>query len=247
LRGSLDETKAILQVEELATGGGICHSDSTIFSGESKMATIACLHAATSNIALFETALRTLDYDDIQLLHRVESELLTSAIEAGEVTADIANDVRQILEEMCRHADAVIVTCTTLGIVALEAKAFSKPVIRVDAALARAAAGYHGAVLVLCTAHATLDATTRLFEAFIPDGRLAVELIPRAWAFFNHGDIDGYHQQIARYIRERHECALGCIVLAQSSMAGAEKYINTTLSVLTGPEISLQAAIDAIL
>lgn len=211
------------------------------------MATIACLHAATSNIALFEEALRTLDYDDIQLMHRVESELLTRALEAGEVTTEIATEVRDILNEACRYADAVIVTCTTLGVVALDAKLFSKPVICVDAALAKAASHYQGTVLVLCTAHSTLASTTRLFRAFIPGDRLSVELIPRAWAFFNHGDIDGYHHEIARYIRERHECALGCIVLAQSSMAGAASCISTTLSVLTGPETSLQAAIDAIL
>ncbi|WP_380178763.1 hypothetical protein [Kalamiella sp. sgz302252] len=211
------------------------------------MATIACLHAATSNIALFEEALQALDYDELQLLHRVESELLTRAIRAGEVTVEIAATAREIISEMCERADAVIVTCTTLGVVAWDTTQFNKPVIRVDAALAKAASHYHGAVLVLCTAHSTLEMTTKLFEAFIPGDRLSVELIPRAWAFFNHGDIEGYHREIAHYIRERRECALGCIVLAQSSMAGAEKYINTTLSVLSGPETSLQAAIDAIL
>ncbi|MDN4625992.1 MULTISPECIES: aspartate/glutamate racemase family protein [Erwinia] len=211
------------------------------------MATIACLHAARSNIVLFEEALQALDYDEVQLLHCVQSELLTQAAEAGEVTPDIEAAVSHILDELCQQADAVIVTCTTLGVVALDPKRFSKPVIRVDAALAKAASHYHGAVLVLCTAHSTLAATTRLFEAFIPGSRLAVELIPRAWAFFNQGDMDGYHREIAHYIRDRHECALGCIVLAQSSMAGAAKQINTTLAVLTGPETSLQAALEAIL
>lgn len=210
------------------------------------MATIACLHAAESNIARFEDALQQLDFDEIQLLHRVEDKLLSKVIEAGEVSEEMTAAVRAIIGEMAQHADAVIITCTTLGAAALDTKAFSKPVIRVDAALAKAASHYQGAILVLCTAHSTLAMTTRVFEAFIPGSRLAVELVPRAWACFNQNDIVGYHQQIAGYIQQRHECALGCIVLAQSSMAGAEKYINTTLSVLTGPQTSLQAAIDAI-
>ncbi|WP_158781384.1 hypothetical protein [Pantoea sp. BAV 3049] len=210
------------------------------------MAIIACLHAARSNIDVFEEALQTLDYEDIQLLHRVESELLASAIEANEVTPAIADTTRQIIEEMCQHADAVIVTCTTLGAVAWDAKQFSKPVLRVDASLAKVASRYHGSILVLCTAESTMGMTTHLFTAFIPGDRLSVELIPRAWAFFNAGDIEGYHQQIASYIQQRPECSLGCIVLAQTSMAGAEKYITSTLAVLTGPSVSLQAAIETI-
>ncbi len=211
------------------------------------MATIACLHAARSNIAIFEEALRALDFEDIQLLHRVESELLERAVAANEVTAEIAEATSRAIAELCEHAYVVIVTCTTLGVVAWDAKQFSKPVLRVDAILAKYASRYHGSILVLCTAHSTLESTTRLFSAFIPGDRLAVELVPRAWAFFNQGDIEGYHREIAHYIQQRPECSLGCIVLAQTSMTGAEKYINSTLAVLTGPQASLQAAIDAIL
>ncbi|WP_428946092.1 hypothetical protein ACQK5W_09140 [Pantoea sp. FN060301] len=210
------------------------------------MAVIACLHAARSNIAVFEEALRALDYEDIELLHRVEEGLLASAIEASEVTPEIAGATRQAIEELCQHADVVIVTCTTLGVVAWEANAFSRPVFRVDAMLAKAASRYHGSILVLCTAHSTLPSTTHLFEAFIPGDRLAVELIPRAWALFNAGDTEGYLREIAHYIQHRPECPLGCIVLAQASMAGAEKYINSTLAVLTGPGVALQGAIEAL-
>lgn len=210
------------------------------------MATVACLHAARSNIAVFEEALRALDYVDIQLLHRVESELLDRAAEANEVTPEIADATRVAIAELCEYADVVIVTCTTLGMAAWDAKQFSKPVLRVDTTLAKAASRYQGSILVLCTAHSTLESTTHLFQAFIPGDRLAVELIPRAWASFNSGDIEGYHREIAHYVQQRPECSLGCIVLAQSSMAGAESYINSTLAVLTGPQVSLQAAIETL-
>ncbi len=211
------------------------------------MTIIACLHAARSNIELYEAALHALDFDEFQLLHRVESELLEKAIEAREMTPEIEAATLQAIDELCQQADVVIVTCTTLGVVAWQAERFTKPVLRVDATLAKAASNYHGSILVLCTAHSTLASTTHLFEAFIPGDRLMVELVPRAWAYYNAGDISGYHQEIAHYLQQRPDSALGCIVLAQSSMAGAEKYINSTLSVLTGPAVSLQAAIETLL
>lgn len=209
------------------------------------MTIIACLHAARSNIEVFEQALDALGYEDVQLLHRVEGELFDRAIEQQQVTPEIAAATRQAIEELCQQADAVIVTCTTLGVAAYEVP-FSKPVVRIDATLAKIASRYHGTILVLCTANSTLASTTQLFSAFIPGERLVIELIPRAWAWFNQGDIDGYHQEIAHYIQQRPECPLGCIVLAQASMSGAERYINSTLAVLSGPQVSLQAALDAI-
>lgn len=209
------------------------------------MTIIACLHAARSNIDVFEQALIALEYDGVQLLHRVESELFAETQEAGGVTPEIIDATRAAIAELCQQADAVIITCTTLGVAAWQAE-FSKPVLRIDATLAKVAARYHGTILVLCTAHSTLQSTTQLFSAFIPGERLHVELVPRAWAAFNQGDVAGYHQEIARYIQQRPECALGCIVLAQASMCGAEKLINSTLAVLSGPQVSLQAAIDAI-
>jgi len=209
------------------------------------MAVIACLHASRSNIEVFEDALNGLDYPDVQLFHRVESELFDQALAQNEVTPDIIAATRQAIAELCEQADAVIVTCTTLGTAVWEAQ-FSKPVLRLDATLAKVASRYHGNILVLCTALSTVESTTHLFSAFIPGERLTVELIPRAWAWFNQGDIAGYHQAIADYIRQRPESSLGCIVLAQASMCGATKLIHSTLAVLSAPQVSLQAAIDAL-
>lgn len=209
------------------------------------MTRIACLHAAESNIAIFEQALSALDEDNLQLLHRVENGLFAQAIEEQAMTEQIITATRLAIEELCQQADAVIVTCSTLGVAVWQAE-FSKPVLRIDATLARVAARYHGTILVLCTARSTLESTTRLFSAFIPGERLYVELIPQAWAWFNQGDIAGYHREIAHYIQQRPESALGCIVLAQASMTGAEKQVNSTLAVLSGPEVSLQATIEAL-
>ncbi|PIJ51704.1 hypothetical protein BL250_04230 [Erwinia sp. OLTSP20] len=210
------------------------------------MATIACLHAARSNIALYEAALSTMDYQDIGLLHRVESDLLQAVMSANGITPEIDAAMQQSVSELCSVADAVIVTCTTLGAICTNADAYLKPVLRVDATLAKQAACYHGHVLVLCSAAATLASTRLLFETLLPQGQCSVEQVPDAWEIFCRGDIPGYYQAIASYIHSRPQRALACIVLAQVSMAGAARFINTTLAVLTGPQISLQAAIEAI-
>jgi len=209
------------------------------------MATIACLHAVKNSIDVFEDALHEMDYPGVQLLHRVENELFEKALSQKEMTSDIVYATRRIIAELCTQADVVIVTCATLGFAVWNAN-FSKPVLRIDATLAKAASRYHGNILVLCTALSTTEYASRLFSAFIPGDRLKVEMIPRAWAWFNEGDIATYHQVIADYIRQRPDSSLGCIVLAQASMCGATKRVNSTLAVLSGPQVSLQAAIDSL-
>ncbi|MCX8960188.1 hypothetical protein EHW64_03080 [Erwinia psidii] len=209
------------------------------------MATIACLHGAESNIAVFEEALSALADSQTRLIHRVESELLASAIAVGKVTGMIADAVRRIVQELCGQADAVLITCTTLGVVAKDACLFSKPVLRVDAVLAEAASRYEGNIVVLCSAPATLASTRELFSTFVADDRLSVALIPKAWDFFMQQDIAGYHRKIAAYARQYMHTSPGCIVLAQSSMTEAARQVDAEVPVLTVPRASLLAAIAA--
>lgn len=210
------------------------------------MIVIACLHAAESNIGVFEEGRGALGDSEIRLIHRVENELLSGAMAAGKVTEAITADTRQIVQELCAQADAVIITCTTLGVVAEDAQSFSKPVLRVDAALAEVASGYEGQVVVLCSAPTTMTSTRELFSAFIAEERLSVALVPQAWARFMQQDISGYHQHIATSIRRYLHNAPGCIVLAQSSMAGAAQEIDSDVPLLTVPSVSLLAVVNLV-
>lgn len=211
------------------------------------MTIIACLHAARSNIEVYEQALAALEYEDVQLLHRVESELLQAVVNANAITPAIIDATNRAIDELCDAADLVIITCTTLGVVGGGGRKYSKPVLRVDGTLAKQASRYHGRALVLCTAPTTLAPTKAMFEAWLPPERLTIELIDGAWDIFNSGDMDAYHQAIAHHIESRPECPLACIVLAQASMAGAEHYINSTLAILSGPQVTLQAALDELM
>ncbi|MEW5289389.1 hypothetical protein ABW286_09375 [Erwinia papayae] len=210
------------------------------------MTIIACLHAAESNIAVFEQALPLAGAGAVRLLHHVESELLARATAAGEVTREIAEATRHILQQLCQQADVVIVTCTTLGVVASDSRLFSKPVLRVDAVLAGVASRCEGHIAVLCTAPGTLASTRQLFETCIAPDRLSVTLVSEAWERFTRQDSAGYHQQIAASARQCLAQSPGCIVLAQSSMTGAEALFDSPVPVLTVPSASLRAALDAV-
>ncbi|WP_433977596.1 hypothetical protein [Erwinia sp. E_sp_B01_9] len=134
--------------------------------------------------------------------------------------------VRQAIEELCQHADAVIVTCTTLGVVAWDASAVQQTRIA-----DRCHAGKSGVTLSrLCSGavHRAkyLESTTTSLRCLCHRRQAGRGANPRAWAYFNDGDIEAYHREIAHYVQQRPECALGCIVLAQASMAG-QKNIST--------------------
>ncbi|MCU5772430.1 aspartate/glutamate racemase family protein [Erwiniaceae bacterium BAC15a-03b] len=209
---------------------------------------IACLHAAESNIALFEKSLQQLATPDVTLLHQVEAPLLADAERAAAMTPAIIRATQQVIAELCQQADAVIISCTTLGVAAAESQRFSKPVLRLDAALVEQAFTGSRNIVVLCTAPTTLAPTRALFlQRQSATRQVTVECVPDAWTQFKAGDLAAYNRCIADYADDylsRHrEC--DCLVLAQSSMSEAAGEINTAVKILTGPTASLQAAVNS--
>ena len=194
---------------------------------------IACLHTAASNVALFEAARP----ERVRLSHAVRPDLLAAA-EADGLTPAIAAATAEALGALRGGADAVLLTCSTLGPAAEAAGA-----LRADAALAEAATAGGGTVEVLCTAPSTLTATAELFGAAAArsGARLTVRLVPGAWGLFQAGDHAGYAERIAREVAaSRAEV----VALAQASMAPAAQL--TARPVLTVPAVALAAALKDI-
>ena len=102
---------------------------------------ITCLHTAESNIAVFDSAARELGIEPDVLQHEVRAELLVAAECAGGLTAGISNATKLELLSLAQHADAVVLTCSTLGpsIEDITNNAES-PILRADEALASVAA-----------------------------------------------------------------------------------------------------------
>ena len=191
---------------------------------------IACLHTAESNVAIFEAARP----DGVSLSHAVRPDLLAAA-EAEGLTPAIAAATAEALGALRDGADAVLLTCSTLGPAAGPAGA-----LRADAALAEAAVSGGGTVEVLCAAPATLTATAELFGAAAgrTGARVTIRLVPGAWRLFHEGDHAGYAELIAR---DAEASRAGVVALAQASMAPAAQ--RTARPVLSVPTAALAAAL----
>lgn len=205
---------------------------------------IACLHAAESNIAVFEQSLVQLGVPQVTLQHTLAADLLAAVEQAGGMTPAITQATLERIHPLCQQADAVIVSCTTLG-AAAEGVRFSKPLVRPDAALADEALRSSQHLLVLCTAPTTLASTQALFQQRCGETqRLQVACVPEAWTQFMAGDFAACHRSIADFTLSAlaQDSTIDCVALAQSSMSGAQPLIKG-VKVLTGPDASLRRAI----
>ena len=192
---------------------------------------IACLHTAESNVAVFEAARP----DGVSLSHAVRPDLLAAA-EAEGLTPGIAAATAEALRGL--DADAVLLTCSTLGPAAEAAGA-----LRADAALAEAATAEVGNVEVLCAAPSTLAATAELFGAAAEasGARVTIRLVPGAWELFHAGDHAAYAERIAR---DADASRADVVALAQASMAPAAELAGRP--VLSVPMAALAAVISCL-
>jgi hypothetical protein len=208
---------------------------------------IACLHAAQSNIALFETARRDAGRDDVRLRHVVRTDLLVAAERAGGLTTDVVERTADVIREISRGADAVLVTCSTLGPVVDDLTGtLEVPVLRADAALVQATALPDGRAVALCAAPTTLAPTRALFERAARAAAASVEvrLIGGAWDAYRLGDLDRYLALIAEVADEAFSLGADRVALAQVSMAPAATLCRLGAP-LTSPSLGLSAAMAA--
>lgn len=212
------------------------------------MVRIACLHTAESNIAIFDDALRVLGLTGVELRHEVRADLLAAAERQGQLTPEIAARTAAELRDLSLQADAVLLTCSTLG-PAAEAAAVEAPVpvMRVDAALATEAVKGGGQVVALCAVETTVEPTRLLFEsaARATGADVIVRVVPGAWDAFKAGNRDAYLAMIARAAMTAAQGGATRVALAQASMAGACNLIDPDIRPLTSPETGLIAAAKA--
>lgn len=207
---------------------------------------IACLHTADSNIAVFEGAAKAAGMAPEALIHTVRADLLAEAERAGGLTDDIAEQTRVLLRSLSHTADAVVLTCSTLGpsVVAV-AETASVPVLRVDGALAESAVASGKPVVALCAVETTVGPTTRLFEEAAAGTGASVEVrvVPGAWDLFKAGDQPGYLAAIAAAADAAYDGGAAVVALAQASMAGAADLVTRGPKPLSSPSAGLSAAV----
>jgi hypothetical protein len=204
---------------------------------------IGCLHTAESNVAVFDAARDGLD---VVLIHHVRPDLLAASEREGGLTGDIAAETVWALRELEREADAVILTCSTLGPAVYLAPEDGVPWLRADGALADAAIATGGNIVVLCAAETSIAPTTELFRAAATtmDAPPAIEvrLVPVAWNAFRAGRIADYLQIIADAADMAFAQGADVVALAQASMAGAARSTRRGTP-LTVPRVALERAL----
>jgi hypothetical protein len=212
---------------------------------------IACLHTVDSNIPVLEAAAAGLH--GVSLSHTVRADLLQRAEAEGGLTDAIRDEAAELLAGLAAGADAVLLTCSTVGPAAERADLLAPvPVLRVDAALASAAiaqaAAGKGRVDVLCAVQTTVEPTRALFER-IADGtgvKIAMHIAPGAWDAFRAGDIAEYHRLVAEAADALYAGGDGAegaevVAFAQASMAAAAALCSGGTP-LTSPQAGLAAA-----
>ncbi|MGO4570761.1 Asp/Glu racemase [Microvirga sp. 2TAF3] len=206
---------------------------------------IACLHTAESNIAVFENAAKSDAFAHVVLTHTVRPDLLAKVEQSGFTTL-LESETVAVLLKLATSADAVILTCSSIGPAATAAAQAHIPVLRVDEALAHATAGSGKSAIALCAAPTTLEPTRILFEAAAQatGARVEIRLVPKAWDLFKAGDRDSYLKMIAEAADCAFEEGFELVALAQASMMAAADLCRAGQP-LTSPSAGLSAAVVA--
>lgn len=197
---------------------------------------------------------------DVERIHIADAWMLETAIRAG-VTDAVRSRVAAHLTHLAETgADAVLVTCSSIGEAAEEAaRALSIPVVRVDQAMATDAVARATAaaftrpgapvVAVLATNTATLGPTTRLIERAASEAGselvVSAAVVEGAVAARNDGRPEEHDRLIADAVSAAARDA-SVIVLAQASMAAAAERASVPIPVLTSPAGGVQALLAAL-
>jgi Asp/Glu/hydantoin racemase len=215
--------------------------------------TLALIHTSPTLAAGF-TKLCHRHLPEAKVFHMVDESLIQDTVRAGHLRkATIRRMVQQIASAEEAGADAVLVTCSSIGPgVTLAQQLFDIPVLRIDEAMAETAVRQAHTIGVLATLRTTLDPTTRLLREKAADAGRKVELVEclceDAFPAVLAGDIATHDRILAQALVEDLK-GVDLIVLAQASMAR----VLTTLAadvvhapVLSSPELAILSARQAL-
>jgi len=199
-------------------------------SPELKAMRISFLHTIDGNRQVFEHAATELGLRPDDLQHLVRADLREAVERAGTFSADVKAQTYRTLLDLAANADAVILTCATLGPAVAEIGNAPVPVVRADAALAAWAAesaGPGGKIVVLCAAEAALESNRKLFTQYASESaastEIAVEIVhtPQVWTLFKSGNMNGCFAAIASAAADAYAAGATVVAFAHPWMAPA--------------------------
>lgn len=209
---------------------------------------ISLLHTIDSNPAIFDQAARDAGLASGQLHHVLRPDLRTAVEQAqepgGAIPDDLKHEIEAALRALAADADAVIVTCATLGPAVNGIADSPAPIIRADAALAETAARANADIVVLCAVESTMAANRALFDRYArPTGaRVEVRLVPDAWDLFKRGETAACLEAVARAAHDAREGGADVVAFAHPWMAAAAGTLPAAARPLDGASASLALA-----
>lgn len=211
--------------------------------------TLALLHTSPT-LAPFFTELCRKHLPEAYVFHVVDESLIQDTIRAGSMRkVTMRRIVDQIASAEAAGADAVLVTCSSIGPgVTLAQQLFDLPVIRIDDAMAVEATRRAGRIGVLATLRTTLDPTAALLRAKAAEAGRTIQLTEclceEAFPAVLAGDTET-HDRILRKALLEDLNGVDVIVLAQASMARVVASFEPgelITPVLSSPELAVLSA-----
>jgi hypothetical protein len=204
---------------------------------------ISFLHTINGNRRIFDDAASELGLPIAGFRHEVRPDLREAVQAAGEITPGLRAEANRCLLDLAAGADAVIVTCATLGPVADAMHGADVPIVRADKALAVAAANTGGRIVVLCAVESTIEPNRRLFEEPISDAATSVEIVhvESVWTCYKNGDLDGCFDAAAKAADKAYREGATVVAFAHPWMAPAAKLIEAAHRPLDSAHVALRA------
>ena len=202
---------------------------------------ITLIHTAEIHRASF-SALRDRIAPEAELVQHVRTDWLDRARKHG-VRQGLIDEIAELIHQA---PGPVVCTCTTLGEAAAALGA-----IRIDAPMMAEAAQVGGPILMVYALESTFEPSLALLEAALQDAQQETQVIPlfigQFWPLFEAGEAEAFTACVAGAVKDAvaHN-DVGCVVLAQASMAAAAPLLaDLGKPVLTSPESALRAALSA--
>jgi Asp/Glu/hydantoin racemase len=187
------------------------------------MTRLALVHTVAGNVPVFERLVAEL-LPGVETTSIVDESLLNDAITVGGLTDDIrARLDRRVREAVADGADAILVTCSSVGSAVEDAARGRRiPVVRVDQPMAEEAVRAGSRIGVLATLRTTLEPTADLVRRVADrDGR-SVEVIARvaggAFEALQAGDVERHDALVTEAFAGLRD-EVDVVLLAQASMA----------------------------
>ena len=214
--------------------------------------TLAFVHTSPVLVPMF-TQLATERLPGVRFFHMVDESLIKNTIAEGSMSKPTAMRVLRMIES-AEHggADAVLVTCSSIGEAVTNSRPFiGIPVLRVDEAMAEAAVTRASKrVGVAATVRTTLEPTLRLLRQTAERLAKPVEIEPCLCEGAFEAVLSGRTEEHDRLVSTALQALLGrtdTVVLAQASMVRVlESMPASETPIFTSPRLAVESARKAL-